>query len=97
MRWTSEPLAAPRGNQTIQGRNRFTWAQFDRLPARVRQVIAFAPVCLGTQRATDGLQLGSTVDQVVRQEVVIARAAIRRETLDFYGSDHPSLRTSSAA
>lgn len=89
MRWTTEPLAAPRGNQTHKGRNPGTWEQFDALPRIVRHVLAYAPVRLGTQRATDALHAGATAEAVAREEIRLARRFSAQEVRDLYGPDHP--------
>lgn len=88
-RWISTPLAEPIGNQTVAGRNRFSWPQFDSLPPPVREVIAFAPVKLGTQRAYDALMSGAPISAVVRQEVTLCRRFVGAECLMTYGPDHP--------
>lgn len=51
MRWGVTKLARPHGNNPMRGRNSFSWAQFEQLPRLVRDVLNFAPVDLGSQRA----------------------------------------------
>lgn len=88
-RWTLTKLDAAHGNTVIAGRNWFSWEAFDRLPRIVREVLAFAPVRLGCGRALEALEAGASAEAVARQEVAMARAFLRQETLLTYGPDHP--------
>lgn len=89
MRWTSTPLATPRGNTFSKGSNRWSWPQFDALPRLVRDVINFAPGRLGTQRAYDALMAGAPIEAVARQELTLARRFMADNCLTTYGPDHP--------
>jgi hypothetical protein len=89
MTWTSRATQPPQGNTFAFGHNSWIWAQFDLLPQLVRDVINYAPLQMGTDRATKALQGGASVDVVARQEVLLAKRFIGELTLDTYGPDHP--------
>lgn len=90
-RWDLQGVRAdPVHNKKIIGRNRFRWEEFEALPRVLRDILNFAPVPLGSGRAYDALLDGSSLDQVVRQEVALARRFIGQETLMIYGPDHPN-------
>lgn len=80
---------APQGNAFAFGKNPFIWGQFDALPAIVRQVLNYAPLEFGTQRATDNLRRAPSVEAVARQEMKLARRFMGELTLETYGPDHP--------
>lgn len=88
-RWSLNLMADARQNTNISGRNHFTWETFDALPYALRQVIAFAPVKLGTRRAYEALQAGTPLQAVIRQEVVLSRRFVREHVLLSYGPTHP--------
>lgn len=73
-----------------RGGNLFTWAQLDAMPDVVRQVIQFAPICLGTDRATRALAWQSPA-AVARAEIAIARHKSRDMMLQHYGPSHPAV------
>lgn len=79
------------GSNELRGRNPFTWAEYDRLPAAVRRVMMFAPCCLGSRRARNNLLRGRTVAEVCAIERGVAAGVTRRDILEAYGPDHPYL------
>lgn len=82
---------AAEGYNWARGRNPFTYAEYDRLPPAVRQVLMFAPCCLGTRRARNNLLRGRTVAEVCAIERGVAAGVTRRDILEAYGPDHPYL------
>lgn len=82
-----------RGNQTIAGRNRFRWEEFDALPRVLRDILNFAPVELGSGRAYDALLAGSDLRSVAAQEVRLARDFARQHVLMTYGPTHPEAQS----
>lgn len=80
-------------NKPTSGTNPFTWEQFDRLPQQLRQVMAFAQVQLGTERATQNLRRGMSVVNACRVEGRVAYEAAQRMLREHYGPDHPRLRS----
>nr|WP_313425368.1 hypothetical protein [Brevundimonas diminuta] len=82
---------AAEGYNWARGRNPFTYAEYDRLPSAVRQVLMFAPCSLGTRRARNNLLRGRTVAEVCAIERGVAAGVTRRDILEAYGPDHPYL------
>ena len=76
-------------NSFSRGGNRFTFEERDALPPIVRRVIDYAPICLGTARATDMLAEGASAQAVAQHEIRLARRHIRELTLATYGPQHP--------
>lgn len=82
-------MGAVPGNVFNSGRNPFSWEQYDVLPLLVRRVIMYAPIALGTERATRYLARGVPVEDVARQEVAVVRHWSCVGIVEDYGPDHP--------
>lgn len=81
------------GDNHARGRNPFSWAEFDALPAPVRHTINFALTGLGSRRATMNLRGGKSIAEVCAIERAVARGITMRGILDDYGPDHPFVST----
>lgn len=84
-------------NKIAIGGNYFKWDQMEALPVIVRDVINFAPVTLGTDRAWRAMLDGASPEYLAMREINVARRAIRELTLATYGPEHPQAVTSDPA
>jgi hypothetical protein len=77
-------------NNTVYGLARFSWSDFDRLPARLRQVLNYSVFDMGTDFIVGQLNEGANpVDLAVELEHIDAVNA-RRLALEAYGPRYPA-------
>ena len=78
-------------SDAYRGKNPFRWEQFDALPKLVRDVIDYAPLTLGTERAWLAVMSGARVEDVARREIGVVRRQMPLHTQKDYGPSHPSI------
>jgi hypothetical protein len=81
-------------NNPHHGLARFSWGEFDRLPAQLRWVLNYSVFEMGTDYIVELLNEGvPPADLAVELEQLDARTSVRA-ALETYGPRHPACRQS---
>jgi hypothetical protein len=91
-------MSAMRGdNNTVFGLARFSWDDFDRLPATLKQVLNYGFFDMGTTYVVDRLNEGDSPQDLAAELNQIDAAKARDMARQAYGPAHPQAKAAGGA
>jgi hypothetical protein len=79
-------------NNTVFGIARFSWDDFDRLPARLKQVLNYGFFDMGTTYVVDRLNEGENPGDLAAELSQIDAAKAKQKAWEAYGPTHPQAK-----
>jgi hypothetical protein len=79
-------------NNTVYGLARFSWAEFDRLPAHLKQVLNYGVFDMGTDYIVGRLNEGEDPRDLAAELETLDASQATRKARETYGPAHPQAK-----